>query len=49
MTHDYTRHGTTSLFAALASFPSNSGSRLNLKLSTRCGCSPYFCQMRWTV
>jgi hypothetical protein len=32
-----------------ASLPSNSGSRLNFRLSTRCGCRPYFCQMRWTV
>ena len=32
-----------------ASLASNCGSRLNLKVSTRCGCRPYFCQMRWTV
>jgi hypothetical protein len=27
----------------------NCGSVLNLKSSTRCGCIPYFCQMRCTV
>src|ERR1700732_4093700 len=32
-----------------ASLVSNAGSVMNLKLSTRCGCKPYFCQMRWTV
>ena len=32
-----------------ANLKSNWGSRLNLKVSTRCGCSPYFCQMRCTV